>query len=60
MPPIYIFFSTKKLTGDEFTWGSNIILYFIFLLLAFHPKDYIVLSRVCVNDYNKFNSEGGQ
>ena len=49
-------FPTHKLTGADFTWGSNIILYFILLLLAFHPKAYIVLTRVCMNDYNKFNS----
>ena len=23
--------------------------------MPFHPKAYIVLSRVCMNDYNKFN-----
>ena len=54
-------FPTKNLTGADFTWGSNIILYFIILfifllLLAFHPKVYIVLSMFCMNDYNKFNS----
>ena len=33
-----------------------IILFLFLLLLAFHPKVYIVLSRVCMNDYKKFNS----
>ena len=51
---------------SEFNWGRLLLgeqynfifhnFYFILLLLAFHPKDYIVLSRVCMNDYNKFNS----
>ena len=49
-----------------FNWGRlhlgeqyNFIFYnfiLFLLLLAFHPKVYIVLSRVCMNDYNKFNS----
>ena len=54
-------FPTQKLIGADFTWGSNNSFifhnfYFILLLLAFHPKDYIVLSSVLMNDYNKFNS----
>ena len=45
------FFPTHKLTRADFTWGSNNNFifnnfYFILLFLAFHPKDYIVLSRV--------------
>ena len=53
---LFIVFSHPEFNWDEFTWGSNIILYFILLLLDFHPKAYIVLSRVCMNDYNKFKS----
>ena len=49
-------FSTKNLTGADFSWGSNIIYILSFLLLAFLPKVYIVLSRVCMIDYNKFIS----
>ena len=55
-------FPTQKLTGADFTWRCNnifyiLLFYFILLLLAFHPKDYIVLSKVQMNDYNKFNSQ---
>ena len=49
-------FSTKNLAGAEFSWGSNIIYILSFLLLAFLHKVYIVLSRVCMIDYNKFKS----
>ena len=45
------YFPTHKLTGADFTWGSNNNLifhnfYFILLLMSFHFKDYIFLSRV--------------
>ena len=40
-------FSTNNLIGVDFTWGSNIIIFYnfilSFILLAFLPKVYIVL-----------------
>ena len=41
--------------GEQYDFiFHNFILFH--LLLDFHPKAYIVLSRVCMNAYNKFNS----
>ena len=32
------YFATQKITGADFTWGSNIILYFISLIAGFSPQ----------------------
>ena len=58
---LFILFSHPEINWGRLHLGKqyNFIfhnLYFILLLLAFHPKAYIVLSSVCMNDYNKFNS----